>query len=103
MPEIPLEHAQATLNEVIDMAVDGEPQVVTRDGAPVAVVVSMKEWERLSRVPSLGRLLGSAPVEDGDIPPRRDWRDLHGMLRGEGSGECLSSEKLDRSLSEGKD
>jgi hypothetical protein len=30
----------------------------------------LAEWERLSRVPSFGRLLMSAPIEEGDIPDR---------------------------------
>jgi hypothetical protein len=30
----------------------------------------MKDWERLSRVPSLARLLMSAPIEKGDLPRR---------------------------------
>jgi antitoxin Phd len=35
------------------------------------VVVSYAEWERLSTVPSFGRLLMAAPLEAGD-PPGRD-------------------------------
>jgi hypothetical protein len=30
----------------------------------------MKDWERLSRVPSLARLLMAAPIEKGDLPRR---------------------------------
>ena len=35
-----------------------------------AVVLGFADWERLSRVPSLGRLLMSAPLESGDLPER---------------------------------
>jgi hypothetical protein len=33
-------------------------------------VLGFADWERLSRVPSLGRLLMSAPLESGDLPER---------------------------------
>ena len=34
------------------------------------VVLGFADWERLSRVPSFGRLLMSAPLEPGDLPER---------------------------------
>jgi antitoxin Phd len=34
------------------------------------VVLSFEEWERLSRVPSFGRLLMAGPVEADDLPER---------------------------------
>jgi len=33
-------------------------------------VLGFADWERLSRVPSFGRLLMSAPLEPGDLPKR---------------------------------
>jgi hypothetical protein len=44
--------------------------VITRHGKPEAVILSFKEWERLSQAPSFGRLLMSAPADFDDIPSR---------------------------------
>ena len=70
MREIPLRDAKATLSAVIDDAVRGEPSVITRHGRPEAVVLSFAEWQRLSTVPSFGRLLASSGLRDGDLPER---------------------------------
>ncbi len=70
MREIQLKDAKATLSSVIDEAVQGEPSIITRHGKPQAVVVGFKDWQRLARVPSFGRLLMSAPVLPGDVPER---------------------------------
>jgi len=72
MLEIQLREAKATLSAVIDGAVRGEPAIITRHGKPAAVLLGFKEWERLSRVPSFGRLLMSAPVEPDDVPDRAE-------------------------------
>ncbi len=70
MHEIQLREAKATLSAVVDSARHGEPSIITRHGKPEAVVISFEEWQRLSRVPSFGRLLMAAPVEPGDLPER---------------------------------
>lgn len=70
MREIQLREAKASLSSVIDDAVRGEPAVITRRGKPEAVVLSFKEWERLSHVPSFGRLLMAAPITAEDLPER---------------------------------
>lgn len=70
MHEVQLRDAKASLSSLVDQAVAGEPQVITRHGRREVVVISWAEWERLSRVPSFGRLLASAPIEPGDIPER---------------------------------
>jgi antitoxin Phd len=51
-------------------AQQGEPSIITRHGRPEAVIVSFEEWERLSRVPSFGRLLMAAPVDPVDLSDR---------------------------------
>lgn len=71
MREIQLRDAKATLSAVVDDAQRGEPSVITRHGKPEAVVLSFAEWERLSRVPSFGRLLMAAPIEPLDLPRRK--------------------------------
>ena len=70
MHEIQLRDAKATLSAVIDQARRGEPSIITRHGRREAVVLSFEEWERLSRVPSFGRLLMAAPLEPDDLPAR---------------------------------
>jgi prevent-host-death family protein len=72
MLEIQLRDAKATLSAVVDNAQDGKPSIITRHGRPAAVIVSFEEWERLSRVPSFGRLLMAAPLEPDDLPARND-------------------------------
>jgi antitoxin Phd len=70
LTEIQLRDAKATLSAVVDAVVRGAPYVVTRHGRREAVLISYKEWEKLSRVTSFGRLLMSAPLEQGEIPRR---------------------------------
>jgi antitoxin Phd len=70
MREIQLRDAKASLSAVVDEAMRGKPAVITRHGKRQAVVVSYQEWERLSHVPTFGRLLMAAPLEAGDLPRR---------------------------------
>lgn len=70
MREIQLRDAKATLSAVVDDAVQGKPAVITRHGQRQAVVVSYREWERLSHVPSFGHLLLAAPSGASDLPRR---------------------------------
>ena len=70
MQEIQLRDAKAALSAVIDSARRGEPSIITRHGKREAVVISFEEWERLSRVPSFGRLLMAAPLAPDDLPER---------------------------------
>ena len=70
MREIQLKDAKARLSAVVDDALRGEEFVITRHGHKQAVVVSWDTWRRLSNVPSFGRLLAAAPLDDGDLPVR---------------------------------
>ena len=70
MRKIQLKDAKANLSAVVDQATRGKPSVITRHGKPEAVVIGFADWERLSHVPSFGRLLMSAPLEPGDLPAR---------------------------------
>jgi antitoxin Phd len=70
MRKVQLKDARAKLSGVVDNAVRGKPSVITRHGKPVAVVLGFAEWERLSNVPSFGRLLTSAPFEPEDLAAR---------------------------------
>lgn len=71
MKEIQLKDAKATLSQVLDEVVAGEPAVITRHGRKEGVLISYSDYERLSRVPSLGWLLANSPLEEGDLPERR--------------------------------
>ena len=71
MQEIQLRDAKATLSAVIDRAQQGQPSVITRHGRPEAVVLSFEEWQRLSQVPSFGKLLMAAPLDAEDVPTRQ--------------------------------
>jgi len=70
MRKIQLKDAKAKLSAVVDQATRGKPSVITRHGKPEAVVLGFADWERLSRVPSFGRLLMSAPMEKRDLTER---------------------------------
>lgn len=70
MHELQLRDAKATLSAVIDQARQGEPTIITRHGRPEAVILGFEEWQRLSQVPSFGRLLMEARLEPEDLPER---------------------------------
>ena len=70
MRVVQLRDAKARLSALVEEAAQGETTVVTRHGKPRAVILGVDEWNRLRRVPSFGRLLVSAPLEEGDLPPR---------------------------------
>jgi prevent-host-death family protein len=56
--EIQLKDAKATFAAVVDEAVNGNGTIITRHGKAEAVVISLKEYERLSSlVPGLGWML----------------------------------------------
>lgn len=74
MKEIQLKDAKANLSSVVDDAVEGKASIITRHGKPEAVIVGFADWERLSRVPSFGRLLMEAPASLKDIPKRNTAR-----------------------------
>jgi prevent-host-death family protein len=77
MRKIQLKDAKANLSAVVDQATRGKPSVITRHGKPEAVVLGFADWQRLSNVPSFGRLLMSGPLVQGDLPERgrRPMRD----------------------------
>jgi len=69
----PLQEAKNKLSEVIDRAAKGGPQVVTRHGKRVAVIVSAQEFDRMRGVgPSLWRYLRSAPTKGLRLHIERD-------------------------------
>lgn len=69
MAEWSLQDAKNRFSEVVNAALAGEPQRVTRRGRPAVVVLAEEEYERLCRVekasaPTLGELLVQIPQDD---------------------------------------
>ena len=73
----PLQEAKNKLSEVIDCADNAGPQTVTRHGKRVAVIVSAREFDRLSGA-SLWDYLRAAPVKGVKLRVERDRS--HGRL-----------------------
>ncbi len=72
MTEWPLQDAKNRFSAVVNAALAGEPQRVTRRGEPAVVVLAVDEYERLRRLekeeaPSLGELLLEIPQDDGEF------------------------------------
>jgi prevent-host-death family protein len=71
-----LQQAKQRLSEVVDRAIEEGPQVVTRHGKEVAVVVGMEDYKRLAALrPDFKRFLLEAPPfaeltieRSGDLP-----------------------------------
>lgn len=70
MQWVQLRYAKAKLSSLAEGAANGETTVITRHGTPRAVILGVEEWNRLRHVPSFGRLLLSAPLDDEDLPLR---------------------------------
>ena len=70
--------AKAKLSEVIERALDGAPQTITRNGKTAVVVVAAAEWQRRTeRKGSLADFLAAAPLGNADVAPHR----IKGKLR----------------------
>ncbi len=72
MPEWPLQDARDKFSALVNAALDGEPQRVTRRGEPAVVVMATEEYERLCRLekadaPTLGELLLEIPQDDQEL------------------------------------
>ena len=60
--------AKARLSELLDHAISEGPQVITRRGREVAVVVSAEEWhKKAARVGSLAEFLAASPLRDSEL------------------------------------
>lgn len=68
-----LQDAKAQFSEVVRRALDA-PQIVTKNGEETAVVVSVREFNRLMRrgsQESFGRFLARSPLKDVELEIRR--------------------------------
>lgn len=64
-----LQDAKNRFSAVVDAALTGEPQWVSRRGKPVSVILSVEEYQRLCRLeqadaPTFGGLLLEIPQDD---------------------------------------
>ena len=62
MKDWPLRDAQNRFGDVVDAALAGEPQRVTRSGKPAVVLLAEEEYERLCKGEA-----DSAPTHDGAV------------------------------------
>lgn len=67
-----LQDAKNRFSAVVDAALSGEPQHVTRRGRPAVVVLAEDEYERLCELddaaaPTFARLLLEIPQDDGEF------------------------------------
>ena len=72
MTEWPLQDAKNRFSALVNAALAGEPQLVTRRGQPAVVVLAVDEYERLrlldnADAPTLGELLLEIPQDDQDF------------------------------------
>ncbi len=66
-----LQEAKARFSEVVERALEGEAQVVTRRGEKAVAVIAYEEYERLThRQKTLLEVFQSAP--DVELPLERD-------------------------------
>jgi antitoxin Phd len=72
-----IQEAKARFSELLRASVEDGPQTVTRRGIPLAVLVSMEQWNALRRVgaPTLKDLLLASHARTAQlVPPRRRLR-----------------------------
>ena len=67
-----LQDAKNRFSAVVNAALAGEPQRVTRRGEPVVVILSTDEYERMRRLekanaPTFSELLLQIPQDDGEF------------------------------------
>ena len=72
MAEWPLQDAKNKFSALVNAALAGEPQKVTRRGQPAVVVLATEEYDRLCRLeradaPTLGELLLEMPQDDHEF------------------------------------
>ena len=72
MTEWPLQDAKNRFSALVNAALAGEPQHVTRRGEPAVVVLAVDEYERLCRMeradaPTFAELLLEIPQDDEEF------------------------------------
>jgi prevent-host-death family protein len=78
MKSYPLNEARAAFSNLVDRALAGEPQRVTRHGKEAVMIVSEKDWQARPRsAPTLGALLAryARAGKLGEPVAARPWRE----------------------------
>jgi len=73
----PVQDAKARFSELLEASITKGPQIVTRRGVEMVVLVPVDQWRRLeqSTRPTLKELLlSAAPRAEIPVPPRRARR-----------------------------
>lgn len=66
-----IQTAKNKFSEVVNRALQGTPQLITKHGKPAVYVISSKDYETLTQKKSLRRLLLSSPHKELEIPATR--------------------------------
>ncbi|QXN95853.1 type II toxin-antitoxin system Phd/YefM family antitoxin [Nocardia iowensis] len=73
----PLADAKARLSELIDIVEREGPQVISKHGREVAVVVPIDEWrQKTSRQGSLAEFFAASPLRDSGVEIERIHMDV---------------------------
>ncbi len=78
MKSYPINEARAEFSKLIERALEGKPQRVTRYGREAVVIVSEEEWlARTKSVPTLGHLLAQYAEARhlGEDGMNRPWKE----------------------------
>jgi len=72
----PVQDAKARFSELLDSCLKEGPQMVTRRGTEAAILVPLREWERLKHAGrrTLKELLLEGPRAELILPRRGSWR-----------------------------
>lgn len=90
MKSTPLNEARADFSKLVERALAGEPQRVTRYGKEAVVIVAEEVWQSCARsAPTLGALLAqharsasAAEISDDELSDR-PWKDRNLNISGD--------------------
>ena len=78
MKSYPINEARAEFSKLVERALEGQPQRVTRYGKEAVVIVSEEEWlARTKSAPTLGHLLAQYAAAEhlGEDVGHRPWKE----------------------------
>lgn len=90
MRSYPLAEARATFSKIVDRALAGEPQRITRRGQAAVVVVSEQEWQS-----------ARSASEPAAWTPRESYESLGSLLADFAEQRGFRDEDFDRSWTDG--
>lgn len=77
-----LQEAKNKLSRVIDDAIHSGPQIITRRGVEVAIVLSYEEYKRMTATEqSLSDFFRNSPLTSIDLDLTRDKSEARGDIR----------------------